>query len=104
MVIPEAAMLLASRTDIVFVICGDGMMKPEFESASVGIQTFDLFRCSDSSAWGKCCARQTSIYYPKSRCFRSGTAFETIWYVGKWPFCDCHLLAERARLAGSHAD
>jgi putative colanic acid biosynthesis glycosyltransferase WcaI len=34
MVIPTAASLLASRKDIVFVVCGDGVMKPEVESAS----------------------------------------------------------------------
>jgi colanic acid biosynthesis glycosyl transferase WcaI len=34
MVIPEAASLLAARRDIVFVICGDGVMKPSLEAAS----------------------------------------------------------------------
>lgn len=33
MVIPEAARRLAGRGDIVFVICGDGVMKPQIESA-----------------------------------------------------------------------
>lgn len=32
-VIPEAARLLASRDDVVFVICGDGVMKPVIEDA-----------------------------------------------------------------------
>jgi colanic acid biosynthesis glycosyl transferase WcaI len=38
MVIPEAARLLQSRDDIVFVVCGDGVMKPQLESAAVGLQ------------------------------------------------------------------
>ena len=37
MVIPEVAGLLASRTDIAFVICGDGVMKPKLEAATVGM-------------------------------------------------------------------
>jgi colanic acid biosynthesis glycosyl transferase WcaI len=34
MLIPAAARLLAARQDIVFVICGDGLMKPSLESAA----------------------------------------------------------------------
>ncbi|MFT3735919.1 MAG: glycosyltransferase WbuB [Rhodocyclaceae bacterium] len=34
MVIPEAARLLAGRRDIVFVVCGDGVMKPQLEAAA----------------------------------------------------------------------
>jgi colanic acid biosynthesis glycosyl transferase WcaI len=37
MVIPEAARLLESRSDIVFVVCGDGVMKPQIESAAAGL-------------------------------------------------------------------
>ena len=33
MMIPEAARLLAHRTDVEFVICGDGVMKPQLEAA-----------------------------------------------------------------------
>jgi colanic acid biosynthesis glycosyl transferase WcaI len=33
MVIPDAAGLLACREDIVFVICGDGILKPKFAAA-----------------------------------------------------------------------
>jgi colanic acid biosynthesis glycosyl transferase WcaI len=36
MVIPEAAALLATRHEIVFVVCGDGMMKPELQAAAAG--------------------------------------------------------------------
>jgi colanic acid biosynthesis glycosyl transferase WcaI len=37
MVIPEAARLLQSRPDIVFVVCGDGVMKPELEAAAADL-------------------------------------------------------------------
>ena len=37
MVIPEAARLLEARGDIVFVVCGDGVMKPQLESAAAGL-------------------------------------------------------------------
>jgi colanic acid biosynthesis glycosyl transferase WcaI len=37
MVIPAVAKLLASRRDIVFIICGDGVMKPELEAAAAGL-------------------------------------------------------------------
>jgi colanic acid biosynthesis glycosyl transferase WcaI len=36
-VIPEAAALLAARDDIVFVICGEGVMKPSLESAAAAL-------------------------------------------------------------------
>jgi colanic acid biosynthesis glycosyl transferase WcaI len=42
MVIPDAARLLAARDDIVFVVCGDGVMKPRLESASVGLSNIRL--------------------------------------------------------------
>jgi colanic acid biosynthesis glycosyl transferase WcaI len=38
MVIPEAARLLESRPDIAFVVCGDGVMKPQLESAAAGLR------------------------------------------------------------------
>jgi colanic acid biosynthesis glycosyl transferase WcaI len=37
MVIPAAAARLAARKDIVFVVCGDGVMKPELESACASL-------------------------------------------------------------------
>jgi colanic acid biosynthesis glycosyl transferase WcaI len=37
MVIPEAARLLQGRKDVVFVICGDGVMKQQLETASEGL-------------------------------------------------------------------
>lgn len=37
MVIPEGARRLAAREDILFVICGDGVMRSELEAASAGL-------------------------------------------------------------------
>jgi colanic acid biosynthesis glycosyl transferase WcaI len=37
MVIPEAARLLQDRGDIVFVVCGNGVMKPRLEAASADL-------------------------------------------------------------------
>lgn len=37
MVLPEAAWILSSRADILFLICGDGVMKPQLEAASAGL-------------------------------------------------------------------
>ncbi len=42
MVIPAAASLLQSRADIVFVVCGDGVMKPRIEAAASGLANFHL--------------------------------------------------------------
>jgi colanic acid biosynthesis glycosyl transferase WcaI len=43
MAIPAAAALLAARKDILFVVCGDGMVKPELESASADLPNVRLF-------------------------------------------------------------
>lgn len=37
MVIPEAAKKLAHRQDLMFVVCGDGVIKPQLETASSGL-------------------------------------------------------------------
>jgi colanic acid biosynthesis glycosyl transferase WcaI len=37
MVIPEAAKKLAHRQDLMFVVCGDGVIKPQLEIASIGL-------------------------------------------------------------------
>ena len=37
MVIPEAAKKLAYRQDVMFVVCGDGVIKPQLEAASIGL-------------------------------------------------------------------
>ena len=42
MVIPSAARVLQWRTDIVFVVCGDGVMKPRIEAAGAGLSNFHL--------------------------------------------------------------
>jgi colanic acid biosynthesis glycosyl transferase WcaI len=38
MVIPQAAALLAHNKDIVFVVCGDGVMKPQLEEAAANLK------------------------------------------------------------------
>lgn len=59
MVIPETAKLLKSRHDIVFIVCGEGIMKSELESAAAGLRNIrfmplqppgrvsDLLGCAD---------------------------------------------------------
>ncbi len=42
MVIPSAAELMASRKDVVFVICGDGVMKPKLEAATANLSNVRL--------------------------------------------------------------
>jgi colanic acid biosynthesis glycosyl transferase WcaI len=42
MVIPEAAQKLSTRLDIHFVVCGDGVMKPELEKAASELGRFHL--------------------------------------------------------------
>jgi colanic acid biosynthesis glycosyl transferase WcaI len=42
MVIPSAASLLQSRADIVFVVCGDGVMRARIEAAGAGLSNFHL--------------------------------------------------------------
>jgi len=42
MAIPAVAKVLAARNDIVFVICGDGMMKSALETASAGLPNIRL--------------------------------------------------------------
>ena len=37
MVIPETARKLAHRQDLMFVVCGDGVIKPQLEAASIGL-------------------------------------------------------------------
>lgn len=40
--IPQAAQLLAHRPEIVFVVCGDGVMKPELERLAAGMPNLRL--------------------------------------------------------------
>ena len=42
MVIPQAAQLLSTRTDIHYVVCGDGVMKAELEKACRDLDRFHL--------------------------------------------------------------
>jgi colanic acid biosynthesis glycosyl transferase WcaI len=49
MVIPAAARLLNERLDIHFVICGDGVMKPELEAACKGMDRVHLLPLQDGA-------------------------------------------------------
>ena len=42
LVIPEAAALLAARGDIVFVVCGDGVMKSSLETAAAALPNLQI--------------------------------------------------------------
>jgi colanic acid biosynthesis glycosyl transferase WcaI len=42
MVIPQAARILVERSEIVFVVCGDGVMKPELEAAVANLPNVRL--------------------------------------------------------------
>jgi colanic acid biosynthesis glycosyl transferase WcaI len=42
MVIPEVAKKLAARSDVVFVVCGDGIMKSKLETATAGLRNVRL--------------------------------------------------------------
>jgi colanic acid biosynthesis glycosyl transferase WcaI len=53
MVIPAAARLLAARDDVVFVVCGDGVMKPRLESASAGLSNIRLIPLQPSERVGE---------------------------------------------------
>lgn len=52
-VIPEAARLLAHRSDIAFVICGDGPMRPEIEALSRGLANVHLLPLQPSDKLGE---------------------------------------------------
>jgi colanic acid biosynthesis glycosyl transferase WcaI len=49
MVVPETARLLQSRKDILFVVCGDGVMKSELEAAAAGLPNIRFIPLQPSS-------------------------------------------------------
>jgi colanic acid biosynthesis glycosyl transferase WcaI len=53
MAIPAAATLLAARKDIVFVVCGDGMMKSELETATADLPNVRLFPLQPAERLGE---------------------------------------------------
>jgi len=53
MAIPAVATLLAARDDIVFVICGDGMMKPALETASASLPNVRFLPLQPSGRLGE---------------------------------------------------
>ena len=42
LLIPQAARLMAERSDVAFVICGDGVMRPQIEAACQGLSNVHL--------------------------------------------------------------
>lgn len=53
MMIPEVARLLAHRQDLHFVICGDGVMKPELEAACAGMDNVTLLPLQPAERLGE---------------------------------------------------
>ncbi|CAD5369170.1 putative glycosyl transferase [Rubrivivax sp. A210] len=53
MLIPEAARLLAARPEIVFVVCGDGVMKPALEVACAGLPNVRLLPLQPAARLGE---------------------------------------------------
>jgi colanic acid biosynthesis glycosyl transferase WcaI len=53
MMIPEAARLLAHRHDLQFVICGDGVMKPELEAACADLGNVTLLPLQPAERLGE---------------------------------------------------
>jgi colanic acid biosynthesis glycosyl transferase WcaI len=51
--IPAAARLLAHREDIVFVVCGDGAMKPALAAAAAGMENMRLIALQPSERLGE---------------------------------------------------
>jgi colanic acid biosynthesis glycosyl transferase WcaI len=53
LVIPQVAKLLSERKDIVFVICGDGVMKPELEQAAAELPNVRFLPLQPSERLGE---------------------------------------------------
>jgi colanic acid biosynthesis glycosyl transferase WcaI len=67
MVIPEVAKLLKERTDIVFVICGDGLMKPALEAAAAGLPNVRLLPLQPLERLGELLGTADIHLLPQSR-------------------------------------
>jgi colanic acid biosynthesis glycosyl transferase WcaI len=53
MVLPEAAKKLAHRQDLMFVLCGDGVIKPQLEFASIGLSNIKFLPLQPFEKLGK---------------------------------------------------
>jgi colanic acid biosynthesis glycosyl transferase WcaI len=66
MVIPAAASLLRSRENIVFVVCGDGLMKPDLEAAAAGLPNIRLLPLQPSERLSELLAMADIHLLPQS--------------------------------------
>lgn len=66
MVIPAAARLLKSRQDLVFVVCGDGLMKPSLETAVAGLPNVRLLPLQPSGRLSELLAMADIHLLPQS--------------------------------------
>jgi colanic acid biosynthesis glycosyl transferase WcaI len=66
MVIPAAAELLSSRKDVVFVICGDGVMKPQIEAATANMPNVRLLPLQPAERLGELLAMADIHVLPQS--------------------------------------
>jgi putative colanic acid biosynthesis glycosyltransferase WcaI len=66
MVIPAAARLLKSRQDLVFVVCGDGLMKPSLEAAVAGLPNVRLLPLQPSGRLSELLAMADIHLLPQS--------------------------------------
>ena len=67
MVIPEVAKILKERADIVFVICGDGLMKPVLETATAGLPNVKLLPLQPLDRLGELLGTADIHLLPQSR-------------------------------------
>jgi colanic acid biosynthesis glycosyl transferase WcaI len=66
-VIPEAAALLAKRGEIVFVICGDGVMKPQLQAATEGMTNLRFLPLQPIEQLGELLCMADMHVLPQSR-------------------------------------
>jgi colanic acid biosynthesis glycosyl transferase WcaI len=66
MVIPAAASLLRTRQNIVFVVCGDGLMKPHLEAAAAGLPNVRLLPLQPSERLSELLATADIHLLPQS--------------------------------------
>ena len=95
MVIPEAARLLATRRDIsAFVVCGDGVMKPQLESAAAGLANVKFMPLQPSGRVSDMLGMADIHLLPQSPDAADLVpAVETVRHAGQRPAGDCDLSA-----------
>jgi colanic acid biosynthesis glycosyl transferase WcaI len=66
MAIPEVARLLAGRQEIKFVVCGDGVMKPQLEAAAAGMANIHFLPLQPFHRLGELLAMADIHFLPQS--------------------------------------